>query len=173
MTINAISPYKIAIPAKSCYVNGKFLLSKIIVGNNPPLRPQLKRMTVCMAMKFQREAASEFAITGYTADSVSVAGVSFTQSLCVSHQAAAALWPVATFADITASAVATVIALQPEIVIIGTGKKLRFPTPTALAPLREHRMGFEVMDTAAACRTYNVLLGEGRQVAALLLLEAP
>ena len=124
-----------------------------------------------MAMKFQREATSEFAISGYTADSVSVAGIEHRQSLRVSHQAAAAPWPVARFTDITAATVAQATEVQPEIVIIGTGKKLRFPPPAALAPLREARIGFEVMDTAAACRTYNVLLGEGRQVAALLLIE--
>lgn len=125
-----------------------------------------------MAMKFQREATNEFAITGYTADSVSVGGTAFTQSLCVSHVAPAAAWPVAAFSDITAETVAHAIALRPEIVIIGSGEKLRFPPPAALAPLRDAQIGFEVMDTAAACRTYNVLLGEGRQVAALLLIEA-
>ena len=124
-----------------------------------------------MAMKFQREASSEFAISGYTAESVSVAGVEHRTSLRVSHQAAAAPWPVSTFAEITATTIAEATAVQPEIVIIGTGKKLRFPPPSALAPLRDARIGFEVMDTAAACRTYNVLLGEGRQVAALLLIE--
>jgi len=125
-----------------------------------------------MAMKFQREASSEFAISGYTADSVSVAGVEHRQSVRVSHQATAAPWPVSTFAEITATTIAEATLVQPEIVIIGTGRKLRFPPPNALAPLRDARIGFEVMDTAAACRTYNVLLGEGRQVAALLLIEA-
>ena len=124
-----------------------------------------------MAMKFQREASSEFAISGYTADSVSVAGVEHRTSLRVSHQATASPWPVSTFAEITATTIAEATAVHPEIVIVGTGKKLRFPPPSALAPLREARIGFEVMDTAAACRTYNVLLGEGRQVAALLLIE--
>jgi uncharacterized protein len=126
-----------------------------------------------MAMKFQREATSEFAISGYTAQSVSVAGIEHRESLCVSHQSAATPWPVAAFADITASTVAVAVVVHPEIVIIGTGKTLRFPPPAALAPLRDAHIGFEVMDTAAACRTYNVLLGEGRQVAALLLIEAP
>jgi uncharacterized protein len=125
-----------------------------------------------MAMKFQREATSEFAIGGYTAHSVSVAGVEHRQSLCVSHQSAAAPWPAASFSEITAATVAAATQVSPEIVIIGTGKTLRFPPSAALAPLRDARIGFEVMDTAAACRTYNVLLGEGRQVAALLLIEA-
>ncbi len=123
-----------------------------------------------MAMKFHREATSEFAITGYTADSVSVGGIEFWHSLRVSHQTVAEPWSVASFADITATTLADGTRVQAEIVIIGTGKKLRFPPPDALNPLREARIGFELMDTAAACRTYNVLLGEGRQVAALLLI---
>lgn len=125
-----------------------------------------------MAMKFQREATSEFAITGYTADAISVAGVPYAHSLRVAHASAAAPWAVTTFAEITAATLADGATVAAEIVLIGTGKKLRFPPPEALRPLRDARIGFEVMDTAAACRTYNVLLGEGRQVAALLLVEA-
>ncbi len=125
-----------------------------------------------MAMKFQLEAASAFAITGYTANGISVAGVEYEHSLRVAHSSAAVPWAVATFADITASTVADGTAVGAEIVLIGTGKRLRFPPPDALRPLRDARIGFEVMDTAAACRTYNVLLGEGRQVAALLFVEA-
>ena len=124
-----------------------------------------------MAMKFQREASSEFAITGYTADSVSVGAVEYRHSLCVSHRLAAAHWPVATFAEISAATVVEGTRLNAEIVIIGTGKTFRFPKPEAFRPLIEAKIGYEVMDTAAACRTYNVLLGEGRQVAALLLIE--
>ena len=124
-----------------------------------------------MAMKFQREATSEFAITGYTADAINVAGVEYAHSLRVAHASAAAPWSVTTFAEITAATVTDAATVGAEIVLIGTGKKLRFPPPDALKPLRDARIGFEVMDTAAACRTYNVLLGEGRQVAALLLLE--
>ena len=124
-----------------------------------------------MAMKFQREATREFAITGYTAGAISVAGVEYAHSLRVAHASVAAPWAVTTFAEITDTTVADAATVGAEIVLLGTGKKLRFPPPDALKPLRDARIGFEVMDTAAACRTYNVLLGEGRQVAALLLLE--
>ena len=124
-----------------------------------------------MAMKFQREATSEFAITGYTADAISVAGVEYGHSLRVAHASAAAPWAVTTFAEITAATVEDSVTVDAEIVLIGTGKRLRFPPPDALRPIREAHIGFEVMDTAAACRTYNVLLGEGRKVAALLLVE--
>lgn len=62
------------------------------------------------------------------------------------------------------------LALEPELVLLGTGARLRFPHPAFGAALMERRIGMEVMDTAAACRTYNILLGEGRRVAAALLL---
>ncbi len=58
-----------------------------------------------------------------------------------------------------------------EIILIGTGAKQRFPHPSLLRPLIEARRGFEIMDTAAACRTYNVLMSEGRFVAAALLFD--
>jgi uncharacterized protein len=58
-------------------------------------------------------------------------------------------------------------------VILGTGRRQRFPRTELLAPLVKARIGWEVMDTGAACRTYNILLGEGRNVAAaLLMIEA-
>lgn len=124
-----------------------------------------------MAMKFQREAAGEYAITAYTAESVTVAGVEHRQSVRLSHREAAMPWPAASFAEITAASVALATTVGAEIVLIGTGRALRFPKPDALRPLIDARIGYEVMDTSAACRTYNVLLGEGRQVAALLLFE--
>ena len=64
-------------------------------------------------------------------------------------------------------------ALEPEIVLLGTGSRLRFPHPRLTAALARARIGLEVMDVQAACRTYNILAGEGRHVLAALLLEYP
>jgi uncharacterized protein len=62
--------------------------------------------------------------------------------------------------------------LRPEVVILGTGVKLRFPPPSLTRALVEANIGLEVMDTGAACRTYNILMGDGRRVvAALLMIE--
>lgn len=58
---------------------------------------------------------------------------------------------------------------QPEIILLGTGPRLRFPHPSLTRPLLESRIGLEVMDTGAACRTYNLLAGEGRKVLAAIL----
>ena len=62
---------------------------------------------------------------------------------------------------------------KPEVVLLGTGARLRFPPAAVLAPLTRAGIGVEVMDTAAACRTYNILAGDGRRVvAALLMIES-
>lgn len=61
--------------------------------------------------------------------------------------------------------------LQPEVVILGTGKRLRFPKAELTRALVQAQIGFEVMDTGAACRTYNILVSEGRRVVAALLID--
>jgi len=60
---------------------------------------------------------------------------------------------------------------SPEMVLLGTGAVQRFPHPRVTAPLHRAHVGLEVMDTRAACRTYNILVGEGRNVAAALIIE--
>lgn len=79
-------------------------------------------------------------------------------------------WTPATMAEVTAADLAQVTALNPELVLFGTGGRMQFPAPELLVPLYERGTGFEVMTTAAACRTYNILAGEGRKVAAALLV---
>ena len=60
--------------------------------------------------------------------------------------------------------------LNPEVVLIGTGARLIWPPRRLLTPLMERQIGFEIMDTAAACRTYNILMFEGRAVIAALMI---
>ena len=66
-----------------------------------------------------------------------------------------------------------VLALKPELVIFGSGARLRFVSPALMRCLIDRRIGVETMDTGAACRTYNVLVSEGRSVVAALLLTKP
>lgn len=82
-------------------------------------------------------------------------------------------WGRAGFAGLVADDFARLAALEPGIVLLGTGTQQRFPSPQLLRPLIEARIGFEIMDVHAACRTYNILTGEGRLVAAALLFDAP
>lgn len=79
-------------------------------------------------------------------------------------------WPPQTFADLEEIHFEALLLLEPEIVLLGTGNRQRFPRPTLTRALLARGVGVEVMDTFAACRTYNVIMLEGRRVAAALLL---
>ncbi len=79
-------------------------------------------------------------------------------------------WPVAGFEALTEEHFALIAELKPEVVLLGTGGRLRFPHPRLTAPLTRARIGLEVMDVQAACRTYNILMSEERVVAAALVL---
>lgn len=79
-------------------------------------------------------------------------------------------WEVSDPSVVVLADFATVLALKPELVIFGAGKAFRFPDPRIMAAFSQARIGFEVMDTPAACRTYNILSSEGRIVAAALLI---
>lgn len=80
-------------------------------------------------------------------------------------------WNCPSFDQLTAGHFALLTASQPELVIFGSGARLRFPPPAFLRSLMEQRIGIETMDTLAACRTYNILAGEDRRVIAALLIE--
>ncbi|QBQ54864.1 Mth938-like domain-containing protein [Nitrosococcus wardiae] len=79
-------------------------------------------------------------------------------------------WPPASFSELEKSHFQSLLELKPEVVVVGTGERLRFPASYLVEPLLRHQVGVEFMDTAAACRTYNILVGEGRRVIAALLM---
>ncbi len=81
-------------------------------------------------------------------------------------------WPVASFDALSPEHFDALVQAAPEVVIFGSGAKLRFPHPRLTAALAKQRIGVETMDFGAACRTYNILMSEGRRVAAALLIEA-
>ncbi|MDQ3060328.1 MAG: Mth938-like domain-containing protein [Pseudomonadota bacterium] len=80
-------------------------------------------------------------------------------------------WNCARFEELSTAHFAKLAELEPELVIFGSGERLRFPPPAFLRDLMGQRIGIETMDTLAACRTYNILAGEGRHVIAALLIE--
>ena len=108
--------------------------------------------------------------TGYGAGYVMVNKTRHEQSLIVLPDRLIENRDAKTFEQLTAEHFEFVLSLQPEMVLFGTGATLRFPHPTLTRTLIESRIGVEVMDTAAACRTYNILTAEGRRVAAALLI---
>lgn len=82
-------------------------------------------------------------------------------------------WACSRFEDLTEAHFLQLLEAKPELVIFGSGERLRFPPPAFLRGLMAARIGVETMDTIAACRTYNILASEGRKVLAALLMEAP
>lgn len=122
-------------------------------------------------MKFEREQPDgRNAFTGYGDGYVEVNRRRHQASLVVSGERLITDWPVADVEALAADHMAAIVALKPEVVLLGTGAKLRFPSPALLAPLYKAGIGVEVMDTPAACRTYNILQGEGRNVVAALIV---
>jgi uncharacterized protein len=94
----------------------------------------------------------------------------YTASVLVPWQGEVRAWPVSHPADLQALHFEQLLSMQPELVIFGSGLRQQFISPTLYRALIERRIGMETMDTAAACRTYNVLVNEGRKVVAALLL---
>ena len=123
-------------------------------------------------MKFQRESTEgRNTVTAYGPGWVEVNRARHTESLVVSGDRVITSWPAHSVEALGADHLAAIVELKPEIVLLGTGARLQFPGPALLAPLYKAGIGVEVMDTPAACRTYNILLGEGRNVIAALIVE--
>jgi uncharacterized protein len=109
-------------------------------------------------------------VTAYGADYVTVNGVRYEESIVLLPERVLS-WSGRAFAALTREDFGFLGTLQAEIVLLGTGARQRFPHPRLTAALGEARIGLEVMDLQAACRTYNILVAEGRKVAAALLFE--
>lgn len=108
--------------------------------------------------------------TASGADFVAVNGERHARSLVVLPDRLVPAWSATTFEALSAADLEVVRDLAPEIVLLGTGGRIRFPRPEIMRPLIDARIGYEVMDVPAACRTYNILVAEDRKVAAALLL---
>ena len=108
--------------------------------------------------------------TGYGSGYVTVNQQRYERSLVVTPERIIQDWPATHFKLLAASHFEFLLALKPEIVLLGTGATLRFPPPALSRCLSAARIGLEVMDTNAACRTYNILAAEGRNVATAILL---
>jgi len=106
--------------------------------------------------------------SGYGAGFVAVNNVRYERCVVVSPQAVIE-WGVSGFESLTAADFGFIEALKPEIMILGTGATQRFPRPELTRALAGTGMGVEVMDSRAACRTYNILATEGRKVVAAIL----
>jgi uncharacterized protein len=111
------------------------------------------------------------AIARHSAEGVVVNGQTHTHSVVVAWQGPVQDWGVTDFDALTEAHFNALAERQPELVIFGSGSRLRFPHPSLLRALMARGIGVETMDTPAACRTYNVLLAEGRSVLTALLFN--
>ncbi len=122
-------------------------------------------------MKFERDdAQGRNTFTGYGEGYVEENRRRYVASLVVSAERIVTDWPAASVESLAPDHMAAIAELKPEIVLFGTGARFTFPDQALLAPLYRAGVGVEVMDTPAACRTYNILLGEGRNVIAALIV---
>lgn len=115
-------------------------------------------------------AAGNRLITGCGQGWVQVNEVRYTQSLIVLPDQVITGWPASDFTSLAAIHFEKLLELKPEVVLLGTGDKHQFVHPRLSHALTDAGIGVECMDTAAACRTYNILMAEGRHVAAALII---
>jgi len=111
------------------------------------------------------------AVTAYGDDHVAINGRALRRSLLLLPDRIDELWGPAENATLTIEHLAALATLTCDVLLLGTGVKQRFPPPAQLRPLIEAGRAIEVMNTQAACRTYNILVAEGRIVAAALIID--
>lgn len=124
-------------------------------------------------MKLQPDKFNVPTISGYGPDWISLDGEKISSSIVIGSRGERLDWTCDSFAALTPAHFDRLADLGAELILFGSGQRLRFPPPAWLSRLAAHRIGVETMDTAAACRTFNILAGEGRHVVAALLLETP
>lgn len=122
-------------------------------------------------MKFNEELASSkhYAITAYDTGYIAVNN-KLIKKTCLISPDYANEWDISDFQALSAEHISALLALKPEIILLGTGEKHQLPNEPLLKALVNTHIGFEIMHTAAACRTYNILMGEGRNVVAGLFI---
>jgi len=122
-------------------------------------------------MKFHLSDATGNTFTGHGAGYVRLGVVEYRDNVLVTPERVVSGWARGGFEALTEADFAALAELKPELVLLGTGASLRFPDPRLTRALTDAGIGVEVMDTPAACRTFNILAAEGRNVAAAVLVE--
>jgi uncharacterized protein len=127
---------------------------------------------IVRSMKFTLEASSRVnLIRGYSSQEIRIGEHRLHASCIVTADALISDWEPASFAELTPAHMESILALQPELVLLGTGPTQRFPPAAIRSVFTTRGVGLEVMDLGAACRTFNILVQEERKVAAALLLS--
>jgi uncharacterized protein len=123
-------------------------------------------------MHFSQDSFASNTIRAYSDGEISVNEKNINRSVIITADVIQ-LWEPAHIDDLTAQHCETIAGFNPEVVIIGTGKRLQFPAAPVIAGLQIQGIGVEIMAHGAACRTFNILLGEDRKVVAALLMNGP
>ena len=113
---------------------------------------------------------SRYQITGYKDDAITINETDYRDSLVVSAESLHTPWAVSSIEDLNSDNLQVIFDLNPEVILLGTGKQQRFPDPKILTQFGQKGFGLEVMDNGALCRTFNILVAEGRSVVAGVIL---
>jgi len=123
-------------------------------------------------MKFSQDLTdSGYVVTAYDNRGIKVNGKQFKKSFIISPDEFFEDWPIISISELNSAHIQQLLDMKPELIILGTGKNLVFPPVEVYSALIKQNMGIEFMDTNAACRTYNILTGEGRKVVAGIIFE--
>jgi len=117
------------------------------------------------------ENHAKYQIRGFTPGTIQVNEQTFTQSIIIAPDTLITNWPPQHIEELQAKHVDILAASHPSIILIGTGTTLIFPSIDIYGHLLNRGIGVEIMDTAAACRTYNALTSENRKVVAGLIIQ--
>jgi uncharacterized protein len=118
----------------------------------------------------QEDYQDNLPIQSYQPGAVTINDVVYTTSIIVSSQGIIPQWPIKHIQELTTEHLQQLLATKPQVILLGTGEKLLFPRRELLQEVIQLGIGIEVMDSSAACRTYNLLLAEGRRVTAGIIL---
>ena len=122
-------------------------------------------------MKFSKQTlGNRNTIRSYGVDGVLIGDRKITRSCLLSSDEIIEPWPIQSVAELTLEQLAAALAWQPEIILLGTGMRRQFPAAQLTAAVMARGIGIEIMDLGAACRTFNVLIGEDRRAVAGLIL---
>ena len=149
------------------------MLTPLAAAHIPMVRAPINRhdQPPKIAMKLHASSTQQYqTVTGYDENGVEINAKPYDYSLIVMPEAPPRAWEVASFEQLSEAHFAQILADAPDVVILGTGERQRFVHPRLTAALTMRRIGVECMDSQAACRTYNILLGEGRKVTLALIL---
>jgi len=146
-------------------------------------------------VKFVLETGENILVHGYDVNEVTISGIKpnhpefntglidewdtdtdlgiFRKSLIITSAGAITRWSPRTMSELNPKHFLSFSDYQPEVLLLGMGQQLRFPPQDCLSVLQQQNLGYEVMDTAAACRTFNVLSAEGREVVLAMLMIEP